>query len=96
MLTASHTVSDAHTLTLLFDEAISKGLVVKKLESRYEAGARNFTWIKLRIGSPSILVIQTHQQNALETFIPSSSDFLMYVNSSAIPESPKSTESHGS
>src|SRR5260370_1435557 len=45
MLTASHVVSDAHTLTLLFDEAISKGLeglVVKKLESRYEAGARNF------------------------------------------------------
>jgi DNA ligase 1 len=45
MLTASHTVSEAHTLTILFDEAISKGLeglVVKMPESRYEAGARNF------------------------------------------------------
>ncbi len=51
MLTASHMVRDAHTLTLLFDEAISKGLeglVVKKLESRYEAGARNFNWVKLK------------------------------------------------
>jgi DNA ligase-1 len=51
MLTASQTMSDAHALTLLFDEAISKGLeglVVKKLESRYEAGARNFSWVKLK------------------------------------------------
>ncbi len=51
MLTASHTMRDAHTLTRLFDEAISKGLeglVVKKLESRYEAGARNFNWVKLK------------------------------------------------
>src|SRR5260221_3268395 len=49
MLTSSHTVRDAHTLTLLFEEAISKGLeglVVKKLESRYEAGARHFNWGK--------------------------------------------------
>ncbi len=46
MRTVSHTASDAHTLTLLFDDAISKGLeglVVKKQESRYEAGARNDT-----------------------------------------------------
>jgi DNA ligase 1 len=58
MLTASHTVQDAHTLTLLFDEAISKGLeglVVKKLESRYEAGARNFTWVKLKRHSAGAL-----------------------------------------
>jgi DNA ligase-1 len=51
MRTASHTISDAHTLTLLFDEAISKGLeglVVKKQGSRYEAGARNFNWVKLK------------------------------------------------
>jgi DNA ligase 1 len=51
MRTASHIVQDAHTLTLLFDESISKGLeglVVKKLESRYEAGARNFNWVKLK------------------------------------------------
>src|SRR6266550_3366966 len=58
MRTANHTVSDAHTLTLLFDEAISKGLeglVVKKQESRYEAGARNFTWVKLKRHSAGAL-----------------------------------------
>jgi len=58
MLTASHTVSDAHALTLLFDEAISKGLeglVVKKQESRYEAGARNFSWVKLKRHSAGAL-----------------------------------------
>ncbi len=58
MRTVSHTVQDAHTLTLLFDEAISKGLeglVVKKLESRYEAGARNFTWVKLKRHSAGAL-----------------------------------------
>src|SRR5258707_8121703 len=58
MLTANHMVRDAHTLTLLFDEAISKGLeglVVKKLESRYEAGARNFNWVKLKRHSAGAL-----------------------------------------
>src|SRR5216683_4700167 len=58
MRTASHTVSDAHTLTLLFDEAISKGLeglVVKKQESRYEADARNFNWVKLKRHSAGAL-----------------------------------------
>jgi DNA ligase 1 len=58
MRTASYTVSDAHTLTLLFDEAISKGLeglVVKKQESRYEAGARNFNWVKLKRHSAGAL-----------------------------------------
>ena len=58
MRTASHTVSDAHTLMLLFDEAISKGLeglVVKKQESRYEAGARNFNWVKLKRHSAGAL-----------------------------------------
>ncbi len=58
MRTASHIVSDAHTLTLLFDEAISKGLeglVVKKQESRYEAGARNFNWVKLKRHSAGAL-----------------------------------------
>ncbi|MFL5591450.1 MAG: ATP-dependent DNA ligase [Ktedonobacteraceae bacterium] len=58
MRTASHAVSDAHTLTLLFDEAISKGLeglVVKKQESRYEAGARNFNWVKLKRHSAGAL-----------------------------------------
>src|SRR5438552_791214 len=58
MRTISHTVSDAHTLTLLFDEAISKGLeglVVKKQESLYEAGARNFNWVKLKRHSAGAL-----------------------------------------
>jgi len=58
MLTASHTIDDAHALTLLFDEAISKGLeglVVKKLESRYEAGARNFNWVNLKRHSAGAL-----------------------------------------
>ena len=58
MLTASHTVEDAHSLTLLFDEAISKGLeglVVKKPESHYEAGARNFNWVKLKRHSAGAL-----------------------------------------
>jgi DNA ligase-1 len=58
MLTASHEVQDAHELTLLFDEAISKGLeglVVKKPESRYEAGARNFNWVKLKRHSAGAL-----------------------------------------
>ena len=58
MRTASHTVQDAHTLTLLFDEAISKGLeglVVKKQESPYEAGARNFNWVKLKRHSAGAL-----------------------------------------
>src|SRR6266566_3031438 len=58
MLTASQTMSDAHALTLLFEEAISKGLeglVVKKLESRYEAGARNFNWVKLKRHSAGAL-----------------------------------------
>jgi DNA ligase 1 len=58
MLTESRIVQDAHALTLLFDEAISKGLeglVVKKPESRYEAGARNFNWVKLKRHSAGAL-----------------------------------------
>jgi DNA ligase 1 len=58
MRTASHTMSDAHALTLLFDEAVSlglEGLVVKKQESRYEAGARNFNWVKLKRHSAGAL-----------------------------------------
>jgi DNA ligase 1 len=51
MLTRSQVIADAPTLTLLFDEAISKGLeglVVKRPDSRYEAGARNFNWVKIK------------------------------------------------
>ncbi len=58
MLTTSHEIHDAHELILLFDEAISKaleGLVVKKPESRYEAGARNFNWVKLKRHSAGAL-----------------------------------------
>jgi DNA ligase-1 len=58
MLTASHLVEDASALILLFDEAISlglEGLVVKKPESRYEAGARNFYWVKLKRHSAGAL-----------------------------------------
>ena len=58
MLTASHAMQDAYELTLLFDEAISKGLeglVVKKPESHYEAGARNFNWVKLKRHSAGAL-----------------------------------------
>jgi DNA ligase 1 len=58
MLTTSHQIQDANDLTLLFDEAISKGLeglVVKKPESRYEAGARNFNWVKLKRHSAGAL-----------------------------------------
>jgi len=58
MLTSNHVVSDAKALTLLFDEAISKGLegvVVKKPESPYEAGARNFNWVKLKRHSAGAL-----------------------------------------
>jgi DNA ligase-1 len=58
MLTTSHLVQDAHALTLPFDEAISKGLeglVVKKPESHYEAGAWNFTWVKLKRHSAGAL-----------------------------------------
>ncbi len=39
-------------------------------------------------GSSSLLVIQTHQGSVQNTFIRSSSDFLMRVYSSAIPGSP--------
>jgi len=58
MLTSNHIVRDTKTLSLLFEEAISKGLegvVVKKLESPYEAGARNFNWVKLKRHSAGAL-----------------------------------------
>ncbi len=49
--TKNQTVKDAKTLGLLLEDAISKGLeglVVKRLESPYEAGGRNFNWVKLK------------------------------------------------
>jgi DNA ligase-1 len=49
--TKNQTVKDPKTLSLLLEDAISKGLeglVVKRLESGYEAGGRNFNWVKLK------------------------------------------------
>ncbi|OGH48307.1 MAG: DNA ligase [Candidatus Levybacteria bacterium RIFCSPLOWO2_01_FULL_39_10] len=49
--TKNQTVTEAKALQLLLDDAISKGLeglVVKRLESPYEAGGRNFNWVKLK------------------------------------------------
>ncbi|MCL4353827.1 ATP-dependent DNA ligase [Patescibacteria group bacterium] len=49
--TKDQRVSDPKKLGLILDDAISKGLegiVVKKLESKYEAGGRNFNWVKLK------------------------------------------------
>lgn len=44
-------VSDAKRLQAMLDDAISKGLeglVVKRVDSLYEAGGRNFNWVKLK------------------------------------------------
>lgn len=49
--TKNQTVKDPKTLSILLEDAISKGLeglVVKKLQSPYEAGGRNFNWVKLK------------------------------------------------
>lgn len=44
-------ISDAKELKIMLDDAISKGLeglVVKRTDSLYEAGGRNFNWVKLK------------------------------------------------
>lgn len=49
--TKNQTITDAKSLGILLEDAISKGLeglVVKRLESPYEAGGRNFNWVKLK------------------------------------------------
>jgi len=49
--TKNQTVTDPKVLQELLDDAISKGLeglVIKKLQSPYEAGGRNFNWVKLK------------------------------------------------
>lgn len=49
--TNNQTVTDSKELGILLEDAISKGLeglVVKRLESPYEAGGRNFNWVKLK------------------------------------------------
>lgn len=55
---SSQTESDAEKLTRSFDDAISKGLeglVVKRPDAPYQAGARNFTWVKLKRHSAGAL-----------------------------------------
>jgi len=45
------TVDNSKKLQIMLDEAISlglEGLVVKRPDSKYEAGARNFNWVKLK------------------------------------------------
>lgn len=49
--TKNQTITEAKPLQELLDEAISRGLegvVIKKLQSPYEAGGRNFNWVKLK------------------------------------------------
>ena len=49
--TKNQTVKDPKQLGILLEDAISKGLeglVVKRLDSPYEAGGRNFNWVKLK------------------------------------------------
>jgi DNA ligase-1 len=44
-------VSEIARLELLFEEALGRGLeglVVKRVDSPYQAGARNFNWVKLK------------------------------------------------
>jgi len=49
--TKNQTIKDPKVLSLLLEDAISKGLeglVVKRLDSKYIAGGRNFNWVKLK------------------------------------------------
>ncbi|HSW96921.1 MAG TPA: ATP-dependent DNA ligase [Candidatus Saccharimonadales bacterium] len=51
IVTKTKKVDDAKVLAFMLEDAISKGLegvVIKKLESPYEAGGRNFNWVKLK------------------------------------------------
>ncbi|MBV9546229.1 MAG: ATP-dependent DNA ligase [Chloroflexi bacterium] len=44
-------IDDAQRLDVLFEDALERGLeglVVKRLDSPYQAGARNFNWVKLK------------------------------------------------
>ncbi len=47
----TQTIKDPKILALMLEDAITKGLegvVIKKLSSPYEAGGRNFNWVKLK------------------------------------------------
>jgi len=55
-------IDDAERLELVFEEALGRGLeglVVKRVDSPYQAGARNFNWVKLK----------KHSRGALEDTI---------------------------
>src|SRR5206468_10395431 len=55
-------VDDPQRLEALFDDALERGLeglVVKRVDSTYQAGARNFNWVKLK----------RHSRGALEDTI---------------------------
>ena len=44
-------IDNSKKLQMMLDDSITKGLegvVVKRLDSKYEAGARNFNWVKLK------------------------------------------------
>ena len=56
--TPGKVVKTSQDLQLMLDDAISKGLegvVIKKVDSPYEAGARNFNWVKLKRHSAGAL-----------------------------------------
>jgi DNA ligase-1 len=49
--TTSQKIDDPKVLLVMLEDAISRGLegvVIKKLDSPYEAGGRNFNWVKLK------------------------------------------------
>jgi DNA ligase 1 len=51
ILSKTQEISDPKTLSLLLEDSISKGLegvVIKKIDSKYEAGGRSFNWVKLK------------------------------------------------
>lgn len=51
IVSESRIISEPRPLALMLEEALTKGLeglVIKKIESPYEAGARNFNWVKLK------------------------------------------------
>src|SRR3989442_3405040 len=59
---AGEVIHDAERLELVFEEALGRGLegiVVKRVDSPYQAGARNFNWVKLK----------KHSRGALEDTI---------------------------
>jgi len=51
IVSESRFIDEAQPLALMLEEALTQGLeglVIKKVESPYEAGARNFNWVKLK------------------------------------------------